>query len=240
MEVTLLIEAMDSSFLLMENARNQAVGLLDTAVRLTAETRQVEAGKLRELLQGARQTKTRVHNCVVTFLLLYCFWIVLSGRFDLFHLSAGALCSGIVAVLTHDLLFLNVRIADSFVIVKRFAAYLPWLLWQIVSSNIYVASVVLSPKKEIDPRMLRFTTKLESDISWVTLANSITLTPGTVTLDVRDGEFLVHALDGKVAADLNAGDMEEKVAHVFLEADHMFVQDVLDVAPMFGALKRSV
>jgi multicomponent Na+:H+ antiporter subunit E len=103
-----------------------------------------------------------------------------------------------------------------------------------------VALVALSKKKPIDPRIIRFKTKLESDISWVTLANSITLTPGTITMDIKDGEFFVHALDKKVADDLHAGEMEDRVAHVFMEADHIYVQDVLDVAPLFGELRKGL
>jgi multicomponent Na+:H+ antiporter subunit E len=51
----------------------------------------------------------------------------------------------------------------------------------------------------------------------VTLANSITLTPGTITMDIEDGEFIVHALSERVAVDLLSGDMENRVAHIFLE-----------------------
>jgi multicomponent Na+:H+ antiporter subunit E len=142
--------------------------------------------------------------------------------------------------MTHDLLFANTRVGDAKVIFQRFIAYIPWLLYQIVSSNIHVALVALSKKKPIDPRIIRFKTKLESDISWVTLANSITLTPGTITMDIKDGEFFVHALDKKVADDLHAGEMEDRVAHVFMEADHIYVQDVLDVAPLFGELRKGL
>jgi multicomponent Na+:H+ antiporter subunit E len=92
----------------------------------------------------------------------------------------------------------------------------------------------------VKPQIIRFKTKLESDISWVTLANSITLTPGTITMDIQDGEFFVHALDKKVADDLHAGEMEDRIAHVYMEADHIYVQDALDVAPIFGKLKKGL
>jgi len=239
-EVTLLIEAMDTSFRLIENARGQAVDLLNTAVKLTSETRDIEEKNIQAIFTGAQESKSGFHNLVVTFLMLFAFWVLLSGKYDLFHLTLGVLCSLLIAYLTHDLLFANVRVGDARVIVWRFFTYIPWLLCQIVTSNIYVASVVLGPKKLVDPQIIRFKTKLESDISWVTLANSITLTPGTITMDIREGEFFVHALDKKVAADLHAGDMEDKVAHVYMEADHIYVQDALDVAPIFGELKRGL
>ena len=82
--------------------------------------------------------------------------------------------------------------------------------------------------------------KLQSDISWVTLATSITLTPGTITMDIQDGEFFVHALDEVLADDLDAGEMEDRIAHMYMEADHIYVQDVLDVSPIFGELRKGM
>jgi multicomponent Na+:H+ antiporter subunit E len=239
-EVTLLIEAMDTSFGLLEDARKKAVGLLDSAVKLTSETRGVEEKKIQAILKGAQGTKLEFLNVIATFFILFGFWVLLSGKYDLFHLTLGVICSLLVAFLTHDLLFANARVGDAKVIFRRFIAYIPWLFYQIVSSNIHVALVALSKKNPIDPRIIRFKTKLESDISWVTLANSITLTPGTITMDIKNGEFFVHALDKKVADDLHAGEMEDRVAHVFMEADHIYVQDVLDVAPIFGELRKGL
>ena len=68
----------------------------------------------------------------------------------------------------------------------------------------------------IDPKIVRFKSKLKKDIARVTLANSITLTPGTITVRCEDGEFYVHALDKVSASDL-PGKMEERVAKVFKE-----------------------
>lgn len=240
MEVTLLIEAMDTSFSLMEDARNQAVELLNTAVKLTSETRDIEEQNIKAIFTGAQEEKSGFQNLIMTFILLFGFWVLLSGKYDLFHLSLGVICSLLIAYLTHDLLFANVRVGDTRVIAWRFFAYIPWLLYQIITSNIYVASVVLGPKHRVKPQVIRFKTKLESDISWVTLANSITLTPGTITMDIKDGEFFVHALDKKVADDLHAGEMEDRIAHVYMEADHIYVQDALDVAPIFGKLKKGI
>ncbi len=240
MEVTLLIEAMDTSFKLMEDARNQAEELLHTAVKLTSETRDIEEQNIQAIFTGAQEEKSGFQNLIMTFVMLFGFWVLLSGKYDLFHLSLGIVCSLLVAYHTHDLLFANVRVGDTRVIAWRFFAYIPWLLYQIITSNIYVASVVLGPKHRVKPQIIRFKTKLESDISWVTLANSITLTPGTITMDIQDGEFFVHALDKKVADDLHAGEMEDRIAHVYMEADHIYVQDALDVAPIFGELKKGM
>ena len=78
--------------------------------------------------------------------------------------------------------------------------------------------LVIYPHK-IRPQIIRFKTSLTSDLSKVTLGNSITLTPGTITMEIDDGEFYVHALSDKVARDLLTGEMERRVAHVFLEPE---------------------
>jgi len=237
MEVTLLIQAADESFSLMESARIQAVDLLNSAVRLTSETRSVEERKIEAMFRGAKDARAGLQNFVATFAMLFGFWALLSGKFDTFHLSLGAICTFVIAYLSHDLLFANVRVGDIRLIVGRFFAYLPWLLYQIVTANIHVAYLALSPRMPIEPEIIRFKSKLESDISYVALANSITLTPGTITMDINEGEFVVHALSRKVADDLNTGEMEDRVAHIFMEADHIYIQDVLDVARIFGEMR---
>ena len=69
----------------------------------------------------------------------------------------------------------------------------------------------------INPQLIRFKVNLKSDISKVTFANSITLTPGTITADIVGDEYIVHALSQPVADDLLSGEMEQRVAHIFSE-----------------------
>ncbi|MFH1242614.1 MAG: Na+/H+ antiporter subunit E [Pseudomonadota bacterium] len=238
MEVTLLIEATDSAFRLLEEARDHARGILDTTLEFIAEeTKRYEEKRIQEIFTGAQRKKTAFQNFVGTSVILFVFWLILSGKFDAFHLALGGVSSILVAYLFHDLLFTNIRVGDMRVVTWRFMTYIPWLLYQIMVSNIHVASLVLRPKMPIRPRVLTFKTKLETDISIVTLANSITLTPGTITMDIRDGVYYVHALSKKVADDLKAGEMEDRVAHIFMEADHLYIQDVLDAARIYGVLR---
>lgn len=155
---------------------------------------------------------------IVTFLILFVNWIIWSGKFDAFHLSLGVISCLIVTYTTHDLLFRRTQFSSKDITeVIRLFTYIPWLIYQIVLANIHVASLVLNPKMPIDPQMIKFKTKLKKDISLTTFANSITLTPGTITADIIDGEFYVHALNKKVADDLLSGEMEKRVAHVFSE-----------------------
>ncbi len=244
MEVTILVQAIDKAFEILEKATNEekarreARELLYTAAKFTSETKSLsEKREARALLSGAQRSRLALRNFVLTFFFLFAFWILLSARFDAFHLTLGIICSILVAYLSHDLLFFNIRLGDFRIEARRFFAAAPWFLSQIFRANLHVAYLALSPKMPIDPQILRFRTKLESDISWVALANSITLTPGTITVDIREGEFFVHALDKKVAYELSTGEMEDKIAHVLMEADHVYIQDVLDVSRIFGALK---
>ncbi len=155
---------------------------------------------------------------LVVFVILFAFWLLFSGKLDLFHLSLGVLSCALVAFVSADLLIKDMHPYKRGIKSYRFAFYLPWLIYQVVLANIHVAYLVLNPKA-IHPRILKFNTKLKSEFSKVTYANSITLTPGTITMDVDGDQFVVHALSKKVADDLETGDMERRVAHVFLESE---------------------
>ena len=161
----------------------------------------------------------RGFGIVVTFCIMFLFWLILSGFFDAFHLIAGGICSAIVTLISHDLL---VKGKGEKMLSKscRLLLYIPWELWQIVLANVDVAYRVLHPKMPIDPLVIEFETPLRSDFSLATLANSITLTPGTITIFVEPGrgKFWVHALAKEHAhAHLEDKKMQRKVAHVFME-----------------------
>jgi multicomponent Na+:H+ antiporter subunit E len=155
---------------------------------------------------------------IYTFLILAGFWILLSGKFDAFHLTLGALCCLLVSFISHDLLFRQKKGPRKSGIPVRFALFLPRLLGSIVVANFHVARLALHPRMRrlINPTIIRFNSKLKSDIAKVTLANSITLTPGTITVRILDDEFVVHALSEKAAAGLPES-MEKPIAKVFDE-----------------------
>jgi multicomponent Na+:H+ antiporter subunit E len=155
---------------------------------------------------------------LVVFLMLLGFWVLLSGQLDLFHLSLGVLCSALVAFVSHDLVFENISSGGKLGIMFRFTLYLPWLIYQIVLANLHVAYLVLRPGK-IHPQMIELNSKLKSDFSKVTYGNSITLTPGTITVEIEGDKFYVHALSKKVADDLLSGEMEQRVARIYGETE---------------------
>ncbi len=155
---------------------------------------------------------------IATFIILFLNWIIWSGLFDAFHLSLGVISCLIVTFMSHDLLFKRKEFrAGDITEIFRFIMYIPWLIYQIVLSNIHVTKIVLKPDMPINPEVVSYKLKLKKDISIATFANSITLTPGTITAEIVDGEFLVHCIDKKVADDLYTGEMENRIAHVFAE-----------------------
>jgi len=153
---------------------------------------------------------------IYTFLIMFGFWVVLSGKFDPFHLTLGVLSSGLVALMSTDILMRDTRKNDRLILTYRFICYIPWLLYQILLSTLHVTFLALHPKMidRIDPTIVSFKTKLKTSIGQVALANSITLTPGTITIRIEDGVFYVHAVSRKAAAGL-PGKMEERLARVF-------------------------
>lgn len=155
---------------------------------------------------------------VITFMLLLGFWIFMSGLFDIWHFGQGIIACALVAYLSNDLLFTDKKVAGKGREVLRLMTYLPWLFYQIYLANIYVVKLALHPRMSdrIYPHIVKFRTKLKKDVSVFTFANSITLTPGTITVLVEGDYFYVHAIDIPVAESL-PGEMETRVGHIFGE-----------------------
>jgi len=148
---------------------------------------------------------------------MFCFWLLLSGYFDWFHLLMGALSSLLVSYLSHDLLMGGMH---SIVLpvrrLLRFIAYLPWLFFQIIKANLDVAYITLHPRLPIDPCVVNFESKTKIDYGITTLANSITLTPGTVTIDANsEGDFTVHAINREAAESVLSGEMTRRVKKIW-------------------------
>ncbi|MBW2467503.1 MAG: Na+/H+ antiporter subunit E [Deltaproteobacteria bacterium] len=152
---------------------------------------------------------------IYTFLIMFGFWILLSGKLDLFHLTLGVISSALVTFLSANL-FMYEHGRNRLTTGMRFLLYLPWLLYQIMLSTLHVAYLALHPKMKdrIDPTIVTFKTILKTDIAKVALANSITLTPGTITVRIEKDIFYVHAISRKAAAGL-PGEMEERLAKIF-------------------------
>jgi multicomponent Na+:H+ antiporter subunit E len=155
---------------------------------------------------------------MITFVFMFVTWIILSGHFEPLLIGLGLLSSLVVAWFFHDLLFAGAGFQDIGVFV-RFCRYMPWLIVEIVKANFHMLYLVFHPRMHqmIDPHIIHFQTGLKSDIAITTLANAITLTPGTVTVTANaEGGFRVHAIDRQSAREL-PGIMRDRVAHVYGE-----------------------
>jgi multicomponent Na+:H+ antiporter subunit E len=150
-------------------------------------------------------------NVACASVLYFVFWLVLSGHYDAFYSVVGALVAVGVAITTRDLEL----VSPALRVAPRFVAYLPWLLKEIWKANLDVVRVVLAPSLPIDPVVVRITTPLRGDLALTTLGNSITLTPGTITLDVDGPDLVVHALTRGGAAGVEGGGMDARIARVF-------------------------
>jgi multicomponent Na+:H+ antiporter subunit E len=172
-----------------------------------------------------RRNYTRLAYLAIEFAILFAFWLVLSGHYQIRYIAMGAFAAGLVTFLTSDLVYPATRLDKGraiptsaiFLNWRNFLAYIPWLLYSIVKANIDVALLILNPRLPVAPALLQFRTNLKRNISRVTLANSITLTPGTVTIDLKDGQYVVHALEPRLAGSLLSGQMQNKVAGIFGE-----------------------
>ena len=141
---------------------------------------------------------------------LYAFWLLMSGIYTPFLLGAGLGCALAVALLAR-----RMEIADReglpLHLTLAAAAYWPWLVKEIFKSGWEVALLILHPRLPISPRMVRIVPSQASAVGLVTHANSITLTPGTVTVEAGHREFLVHALTRGGAQGMQAGEMDRRV-----------------------------
>jgi multicomponent Na+:H+ antiporter subunit E len=154
---------------------------------------------------------------VLHWILLFVFWLVLSGMFDGLHVGLGLACTAAVAALSRQMQLVGLgngkgethHVAET--ALHRQFLYSFWLLREIAIANWQVVKIVLDPRMPIDPALIRFDSSVTSDLGVTILANSITLTPGTITLEVEDGEFLIHALVGGEAAIEGIRAIQERV-----------------------------
>ncbi|MEE9269242.1 MAG: Na+/H+ antiporter subunit E [Candidatus Krumholzibacteria bacterium] len=143
-------------------------------------------------------------------LFLAAVWLLLSGHFEPLILSFGAASVALVVFLAHRMDVVDHE-GHPVHLSWKLPVYWLWLVWQIVLSNLSVARKILSPDMRIDPRLISVDAGQKDDLDRVVYANSITLTPGTVSLRLDEGKILVHALDEGFAEDLERGTMRRRV-----------------------------
>jgi multicomponent Na+:H+ antiporter subunit E len=146
-------------------------------------------------------------------LVLFVLWFLLSGHATPLLLGLGVVSSLCVVLIARRMDVIDPE-GHPIHLSWQAVLYWPWLVVEIFKANIDVARAIVRPRMPIRPTVLRVKASQKSDLGRVIYANSITLTPGTVTLSV-DGETLeVHALTPGAAEDLLSGDMDRRVTIV--------------------------
>lgn len=147
---------------------------------------------------------------VTLALMLFLFWLAMSGHYTGFLITSGAVASVLIVLVTRRKQSLDEESVPLEVVFGIFT-YWPWLFWEIVKSSISVARIILQPRMQISPTMTVVDTRLKTAIGVATYANSITLTPGTVTCGVKGDRLTVYALVRGGALDIESGGMEDQV-----------------------------
>ena len=141
---------------------------------------------------------------LVTAVLLAAVWILWSWHFEPLIVIFGAVSVVLVVLVARRLGILDEETVP-FEINLRMLVFLPWLAWEVVKANWEVARMILDPKLPIRPHLIRVPANQRTTLGKVILANTITITPGTISLDLRDGVILVHCLDDTMADQDSSG-----------------------------------
>lgn len=140
-------------------------------------------------------------------------WLAWSGHTELLILALGAGSIVFVVWLSAHMKIVDSESVPTTLRYGRVIAYVPWLAREIVKANLDVARRILTPGPlPIAPRFVRVPVSQRTSVGQVIYANSITLTPGTISVDLIDGEILVHALSAEAAAGVADGVMDAKCA----------------------------
>ena len=144
---------------------------------------------------------------------LFVLWLLLSGIYTPLLITLGAISSVLVAWIAYRM---DVVDHEGFPIHLSWKAlaYWPWLIWEIIKANIDVSRVILKKGISVQPILFRTVADQKTELGQVTYANSITLTPGTVSIAVGEGMIDVHALTTKAANDLKSGRMNKRACQM--------------------------
>jgi multicomponent Na+:H+ antiporter subunit E len=148
---------------------------------------------------------------VSLMLTLVVFWVINSGQYNALLLGLGAISIGFVVYLTHRMDVVDHE-SQPFYLTPRIFSYHLWLIKEIIQSNIDVLKHIWRPQLSISPSIQTIKISQRSDMGKVIYANSITLTPGTIAVDLNDDEILVHALDANSLVGLEFGEMDSRIS----------------------------
>ena len=145
--------------------------------------------------------------------ILFIFWLLLSGHYTPLLIGLGLGSCGLVVYLA-----MRMDLVDHegvpLQLGGRFWVYFPWLMKEIFIANVSVARVILNPKLPISPVVTHFRASQESDLGKTIYANSITLTPGTITTSIQGQDLEIHALTRKDIDGREEDEMDHRVSWV--------------------------
>ena len=145
---------------------------------------------------------------------LFLFWLLLSGMFAPFLLAAGAGSAVSVFLFSRRMSRIGGEGQANHLRWSKLTAYVPWLTKEIVVAAWDVSKRILHPNLPISPTLVEFIPSQTTDVGLVIHANSITLTPGTISIEVEHGRFLVHALSSEGGASLTGSEMDRRCAEL--------------------------
>lgn len=138
------------------------------------------------------------------------FWLFLSGHYTLLITGFGVVSAILVTYLARRMDVVD-RESVPLHLALRAWAYVPWLAWEILKANVDVLKIVLRPRMEIDPALGRYEGHEKTALGRFIYANSITLTPGTITTGVYGHSMEVHSLTKAALAGTEEGEMDRRV-----------------------------
>ena len=150
---------------------------------------------------------------ILKSLAFFVIWLLLSGKYDVFHMGVGLVSSVGLAWMHTGHLDSLPRLLPF----MRIVWYFPWVLGRIFQSGLHLSFLILHPALPIAPKLLSYKTTLRDRAAIVMLGNSITLTPGTITVELKSQDLVVHAMDDKSAHDITSLRLEQQIAGLFAE-----------------------
>ncbi|MBF0623130.1 MAG: Na+/H+ antiporter subunit E, partial [Magnetococcales bacterium] len=145
-------------------------------------------------------------------LVLFIFWLFLSGHLDPLFLSFGMGSSIFALWMAYRMGTLDHE-GHPIYLLRVTILYVPWLMWEVIKANWDVTKLILQKDPKISPTIFRLPTSQHTELGMVIYANSITLTPGTVTMEIDGKELVIHALTQEAAEGLQTGYMDREVTN---------------------------
>lgn len=165
-----------------------------------------------EIIGNILQTSS-LRRTLSLFILLFSTWLVWSGFYTSLLLGLGGLSCLFVVLLSRRMDIIDPEGHPNHLFFGLLT-YIPWLAWETIKANIDISWRIIQPSLPIAPRVIRIKTSQKTHLGQVIYANSITLTPGTVSVEVEEGEITVHALTNEAADELLEGSMDRRVTRL--------------------------